>query len=110
MLLCTQKANNDLYLYNLRIRACTGSCNVVLCYGGFPSFASCNLPSASCNLVQAALKWFPGTGLCREVLLSSINVGMLGSLFTWGAVARPKNLGLQSVSEAPDPGTCIACL
>ena len=38
--------------------------------------------------------------LCREVLLSSVNVGVLGSLFTWGAVARPKNLGLQSVGEA----------
>ena len=51
-------------------------------------------------MVQEAFKRFPGSGLCREVLLSSINVGVLGSLFTWGAVARPKNLGLQTVGKA----------
>lgn len=51
-------------------------------------------------MVQEAFKRFPGTVLCREVLLSSINVGVLGSLFTWGAVARPKNLGLQTVGKA----------
>ena len=37
-------------------------------------------------------------------------MGVLGSLFTWGAVARPKNLGLQTVGKALFPGTSSLCL
>ena len=59
------------------------------------------------KVVQEAFKDFPGSALCREVLLSSINVGVLGSLFTWGAVARPKNLGLQTVGKALVPGPSL---
>jgi len=34
---------------------------------------------------------------CREVLLSSVNVGVLGALFTFGAAPRPSNLGLRDI-------------
>lgn len=33
----------------------------------------------------------------REILLKSINVGVLASLFSFGAVERPKDLGVQVV-------------
>jgi hypothetical protein len=30
----------------------------------------------------------------RQLLLKSVNVGVIASIFTWGAVDRPKNLGV----------------
>jgi uncharacterized protein (DUF1499 family) len=33
---------------------------------------------------------------CRELMLNSVNVTVLASLFNWGAVARPNTLGVQS--------------
>jgi len=33
--------------------------------------------------------------ICRELMLNSVNVGVLAALFTWGAVPRPNTLGIQ---------------
>lgn len=47
-------------------------------------------------------------GACREVLLSSVNVGVLASLFTFGAAPRPSNLGLQDIgTQLADE--CMSC-
>ena len=43
--------------------------------------------------------------VCREVLLSSVNVGVLASLFTFGAAPRPSNLGVQVRSSMYCIGT-----
>lgn len=45
---------------------------------------STNLPSAS-----------PAHPPCSELVLHSVNIGVLGALFTWGAVPRPGGLGIQ---------------
>lgn len=48
-------------------------------------------------------------------MLYSVNVAVLGSLFTWGAVARPKTLGIQTygrdvqaLSLCPPTPNCIS--
>lgn len=48
-------------------------------------------------------------------MLKSVNVGVLASIFTWGAVARPSNLGVQdygggirTLSLCPPTPNCLA--
>ncbi len=40
--------------------------------------------------------------LYRELVLHSVNVGVLGALFTFGAAPRPQKLGTQAVHMACD--------
>jgi len=35
----------------------------------------------------------------RELLLNSVNVGVLASIFTWGAVDRPSTVGCAAATE-----------
>lgn len=51
----------------------------------------------------------------RQVLLKSVNVGVIGALFTWGAVERPSTLGVQdygggarSLGLCPPTPNCIS--
>lgn len=50
----------------------------------------------------------------RELVLNSVNVAVLGALFTWGAAPTPKNIGLQdygsfkSLSLCPASPNCIS--
>ncbi len=52
--------------------------------------------------------------LHREILLSGLNVGMLASLFTFGAAPRPSGLGVKdysgfkSLSLCPATKNCIS--
>ncbi|KAF8063649.1 IPK2 [Scenedesmus sp. PABB004] len=42
----------------------------------------------------------------REFMLNGVNVAVLGSLFTWGAVPRPDTLGVQSYGAVKTLGLC----
>jgi len=51
----------------------------------------------------------------REVLLKSVNVGVIAAIFTWGAVPRPGNLGIQdygsgvrTLSLCPPTPNCLS--
>ena len=50
----------------------------------------------------------------RELVLNSVNVAVLGALFTWGATPTPNNIGLQdygnfkSLSLCPASPNCIS--
>ena len=47
----------------------------------------------------------------RELLLKSVNVGVLAALFNFGAVARPDGLGIQvRFGMCPQQGTCAGLL
>ena len=53
--------------------------------------------------------------VCRELVLNSVNVAVLGALFTWGAAPRPSNLGVQdyggglrTLSLCPPSPNCIS--
>lgn len=46
--------------------------------------------------------------LHREMLLQSFNIGVLGSLFTFGAAPRPSGLGVQTYGSLRTLGLCPA--
>lgn len=52
---------------------------------------------------------------CRELVLQSVNVGVLAALFTWGAVERPDTIGIKdygagvkTLSLCPPSPNCIS--
>lgn len=53
-------------------------------------------------------------GMDRELILNGLNIGVLGSLFTFGAAPRPDGLGvkdysgMKTLSLCPSTNNCVS--